>query len=155
MVVHDEDQYEHVQVWRPSGSPTTSVVSEEIWFRGEVKWPFLDKRCPGEVSNHKKWMDTHLRAQWEISNGADGSSNWAIFWSQRVKEEIKGFSFNKEFSLQIHSFACVAVVKVERREGPKSCGDRSGQTGCWNRDPSVGGKRPNPILSFWWIKSLV
>ena len=52
------------------------------------------------------------------------------------------------FSLQIHSFACGAVVNVERREGPKSCEDRSGQTNHWNRDPLVVGKRPNPTLSF-------
>ena len=60
----------------------------------------------------------------------------------------QGFSFNNVFSLQIHSFASVAVVKVERREGPKSCGERSGQTDRWNRDLSVAGKRPNLTLSF-------
>ena len=62
--------------------------------------------------------------------------------------KIRGFSSNKAFSLQMYSFACVAVVNVERREGPKSCGDRSGQTDRWNRDPSVAGKRPNPTLCF-------
>ena len=66
-----------------------------------------------------------------------------------------GFSFNKAFSLQIHSFSCGAVVNVERREGPKSCDDCSRQTDCWNRDPSVAGKRPNPTLSFQWIENLV
>ena len=71
------------------------------------------------------------------------------------ERKIKGFSFNKAFSLQIHSFACGAVVNVERIEGPKSCGERSGQTDRWNRDPSVVGKRPNPTLSFQWIESLV
>ena len=63
------------------------------------------------------------------------------------------FSSNKAFSLQNHSFSCVAVVNVERREGPKSCGDHSGQTNRWNWDPSVAGKRLNPTLSFWWIGS--
>ena len=60
----------------------------------------------------------------------------------------RGFSSNKAFSLQNHSFACVAVVNVERREGPKSYGDYSGQTERWNRDPSVAGKRPNHTLCF-------
>ena len=48
----------------------------------------------------------------------------------------------------MHSFSYVAVVNVERREGPKYCGDRSGQNDSWNRDPSVAGKRPNPTLYF-------
>ena len=45
---HDENQHEHGQVWRRSGAPSTSVVSEEIRFKVEVKWPFLDKIGPGE-----------------------------------------------------------------------------------------------------------
>ena len=65
----------------------------------------------------------------------------------------RGFSFNKAFSLQIHSFSCGVVVNLERREGPKSCSDRSGQTDRWNQDPLVLGKRTNPTLSFQWIKS--
>ena len=68
------------------------------------------------------------------------------------EREIWGFSFNKAFSLQIHSFASVAVVNVERREGPKSCGDHSGKNDHWNRDLSVVGKRCNPTLSFKGIK---
>ena len=59
-----------------------------------------------------------------------------------------GFSSNKAFSLQNHSFSCVAMVNVESREGPKSCDDHSGQTNHWNHDPSVVGKRPNPTLCF-------
>ena len=59
-----------------------------------------------------------------------------------------GFSSNKTFSLQNYSFSCVAMVNVERREGPKSCSDRSGQTDRRNHDPSVAGKRPNPTLCF-------
>ena len=31
------------------------------------------------------------------------------------ERKIRGFSFNKEFSLQIHSFSCGVVVDVERR----------------------------------------
>ena len=54
----------------------------------------------------------------------------------------KGSLLIRHFSLQMHSFASVVVVNVERREGPKSCSKRSGQTDCWNRDPSVVGKRP-------------
>ena len=50
---------------------STSVASEEIQFWGVAKWPFLDKMYPGEVSNHKKIIDTHLRAQWELSNDTD------------------------------------------------------------------------------------
>ena len=69
------------------------------------------------------------------------------------ERKIRGFSFNKEISLQFHSFSCGAVVNVERREGPKSCDERSEQTDCWNRDPSIVGKRPNPTLSFYWIES--
>ena len=69
-------------------------------------------------------------------------------WSQQEKEKKKGSLLIRHFSLQIHSFASVAVVNVERREGPKSCGERSGQTDRWNRDPSVAGKRPNLTLSF-------
>ena len=64
------------------------------------------------------------------------------------RKESQEFSFNKAFSLQIHSFASGAMVNVERREGPKSCGDHRGQTDHWNRDPLVAGKRPNPTLSF-------
>ena len=60
----------------------------------------------------------------------------------------KGSLLIRQFSLQIHSFASVAVVNVERREGPKSCGESSGQTDHWNRDPLVAGKRPNLTLSF-------
>ena len=60
----------------------------------------------------------------------------------------KGSLLTRQFSLQIHSFASVAVVNVERREGPKSCGKRSRKTYHWNRDPSVVGKRPNLTLSF-------
>ena len=66
--------------------------------------------------------------------------------SRRKKKQ--GFSFNKVFSLQNHSFSCLAVVNVDMREGPKSCSDRSRQTDRWNRDPSVAGKRPNPTLCF-------
>ena len=47
-------------------------------------------------------------------------------------ERKSGFFFNKASSLQIHSFASVAMVNVERGEDPKSCGDRSGQTDHWN-----------------------
>ena len=60
----------------------------------------------------------------------------------------KGSLLIRQFSLQIHSFASVAVVNVVRREGPKSCGERSEETDHWNRDPSVVGKRPNLTLSF-------
>ena len=68
------------------------------------------------------------------------------------KKKIRGFSFNKAFSLQIHSFACGAMANVERREGTKSCGDRSGQNDRWNRYPSVAGKRPNPTLLIEGLK---
>ena len=67
----------------------------------------------------------------------------------------KGYFLIRQFSLQIHSFASVAVVNVERREGPKSCGDHSRKTDCWNQDPLVVGKRPNPMLSFQWIESSI
>ena len=60
----------------------------------------------------------------------------------------KGSLLIRQFSLQIHSFSSVAVVNVERREGPKSCGERSRQTDRWNRNPLVAGKRPNLTLSF-------
>ena len=70
-----------------------------------------------------------------------------------VERRNRGSLLIRQFSLQIHSFAIVAMVNVERREGPKSCGERSGQTDHWNRDPSVAGKRPNLTLSFWWIES--
>ena len=72
-----------------------------------------------------------------------------------VERRNKGSLLMRRFSLQNHSFAIVVVVNVERREGPKSCGEHSGQTDCWNQDPSVAGKRPNPTLSFEWIESLV
>ena len=64
------------------------------------------------------------------------------------ERKMRGFSFNKVFSLQIHSFAGVAMVTVESREGHKSCGEHSGQTDRCNRDLSVAGKRPNLTLSF-------
>ena len=75
-----------------------------------------------------------------------GERSYSLVTSGEIKNG--GFSFNKVFSLKIHSLASVAVVNVERREGPKSCGERSGQTDRWNRDPSVAGKRPNLTLSF-------
>ena len=53
MGTHDEDRHEHGQVWRRSDAPNTSVVSEEIRFKVEVEWPFLDKMGLGEVENHK------------------------------------------------------------------------------------------------------
>ena len=65
-----------------------------------------------------------------------------------VERRNMGSLLIRQFSLQNHSFAIVVVVNVERREGPKSCGNHSGQTDRWNRDPSVTGKRPNPTLSF-------
>ena len=65
-----------------------------------------------------------------------------------VERRNRGSLLIKQFSLQNHSFAIVVVVNVERREGPKSCGERSEQTDHWNRDPSVAGKRPNLSLSF-------
>ena len=65
-----------------------------------------------------------------------------------VERRNSGSLLIRQFSLQNHSFSIVAVVNVERREGPKSCGERSGQTDRWNRDPSVGGKRPNLSLAF-------
>ena len=74
-------------------------------------------------------------------------------WVTAGERKNRGFSFNKEFSLQIHSFTCGVVVNVERREGPKSCSDHSGQTDHWNRDLLVAGNRSNPTLSFQWIKS--
>ena len=80
---------------------------------------------------------------------------WSYGWVAVGKIINMGFSFNKEFSLQIHSFSCGAMVNVERREGPKSCSDHSRQTDRWNQDPSVAGKRPNPTLSFQWIESSV
>ena len=151
MVSLDKNRHEREQVWRQSGALSTSIVSEEIFFRGEMKWPFLDKMCPCEVSNHEKQTDTHLRARWELSNGIDGLSYWAMVWSHQAKENL-GCSFNKAFSLQIHSFASGAVLNVGRREGPKSCGDHSGQTDHWKGDPSVVGKRLNPTFFFKGIK---
>ena len=78
--------------------------------------------------------------RWCVKRGYD-----LVVASER---KIRGFSSNKAFSLHMHSFACVAMVDVERREGPKSCGDHSRQTDYWNRDLSVAGKRPNPTLCF-------
>ena len=54
MGTHDENQHEHGQVREQYGAPSTSVVSEEIRFRVQVKWPFLDEIGPGEVANQKK-----------------------------------------------------------------------------------------------------
>ena len=65
-----------------------------------------------------------------------------------VEIRNRGSLLIRQFSLQNHSFAIVAVVNVERREGPKSCGERSGQTDRWNRDPSVAGRRSNFSLAF-------
>ena len=65
-----------------------------------------------------------------------------------VERRNRGSLLMRQFSLQNHSFSIVAVVNVERREGPKSCGERSGQTDRWIRDLSVGGKRPNLALAF-------
>jgi len=65
-----------------------------------------------------------------------------------VERRNRGSLLMRQFSLQNHSFAIVAVVNVERREGPKSGGERSGQTDRWIRDLSVGGKRPNLALAF-------
>ena len=48
------------------------------------------------------------------------------------ERKIRGFSFNKAFSLQIHSFSSEDVANVEMREGPKSCSDRSKQNDHWN-----------------------
>ena len=65
-----------------------------------------------------------------------------------VERRNRGSLLIRQFSLQIHSFASVAVVNVERIEGPKSFGEHSGQTDHWNQDPSVAGKRPNHKLSI-------
>ena len=72
-----------------------------------------------------------------------------------VERRKRGSLLKRQFSLQNHSFAIVVVVNVDRREGPKSCGKRSGQTDRWIRDLSVGGKRPNLALAFWWIRFAV
>ena len=61
-VSHDKNQHEQGQVRRQRGAPNTSVVSDEIRFGGEVNRPFMEKMCSGEVSNHEKLTDTHLRA---------------------------------------------------------------------------------------------
>ena len=82
-------------------------------------------------------------------------SKWGYGLAAARERKIRGFSFNKAFSLEINSFACGAMVNLERREDPKSCSNRSGQTDCWNQYLSVAGKKPNPTLSFQWIKSLV
>ena len=68
-----------------------------------------------------------------------------------VERRNMGSLLMRQFSLQNHSFAIAAVVNVERREGLKSCGERSEQTDRWKRDLSVGGKRPNLALAFCWI----
>ena len=60
---HDENQQEKGQVRRQSGAPSTSVVSGDSRFGGEVNRPFVDKMCPGEVSKHEKLTDTHLSAR--------------------------------------------------------------------------------------------
>ena len=65
-----------------------------------------------------------------------------------VERRNRGSLLIRQFSLQNHSFVIVAVVNVERREGPKYCDERSGQTDRWNPDLSVGGKRPNLALAF-------
>ena len=46
---HDENQHEQGQVRRKSGAPSTSVVSEEIRFGGEVNRHFVDAMGPSEV----------------------------------------------------------------------------------------------------------
>ena len=65
-----------------------------------------------------------------------------------VERRNRGSLLIRQFSLQNHSFAIVAVVNVETREGPKSCSERIEQTDHWNHDPSVAGKRPNLSLAF-------
>ena len=59
-VSHDENQHEQGQVRRQSGAPSTSVVSGDIQFGGELNRPFMDKMCLGEVSKHEKLTNTHL-----------------------------------------------------------------------------------------------
>ena len=63
MVSHDESQHECGQVWRQHGSPGTSVENDEIRFLWKGEVALLGKMCPREVSNHKKIIDTHLRAR--------------------------------------------------------------------------------------------
>ena len=65
-----------------------------------------------------------------------------------VERRNKGSLLIRQFSLQNHSFSIVAVVNVESREGPKSCGKHSRQTDRWNRDLSVAGKRSNFSPAF-------
>ena len=64
MVTHDKIQHEHGQVSGQGGALSTSVASEEILFWVVVKWPFLEKMCQDEVSNHEKLKDNYLRAWW-------------------------------------------------------------------------------------------
>ena len=57
--------------------------------------------CPGEVSNHKKLKDTHLRAQGELSNNADGLVNESTFGSQQEKEKIGVYLLIRHFPSKI------------------------------------------------------
>ena len=155
--------------WVQSGNSWRTSTRTEM--SKEAKW------CPKHEC--RKWRNSILRRDEQTLHGQNVSW-WSIqTWKtnrypfecsvrafQRCRRCVKrgyglvaagerknrGFSSKKEFSLQNHSFACVAVVIVERREGPKSCGDSSGQTNCWNCNLSVAGKRPNLKLCFWWIE---
>ena len=79
----------------------------------------MEKMCPGEVSKHKTLTDTHLSAR-ESFPWRKRCVKWGYGLVVAGKRKSRGFSSNKAFSLQVHSFACVTVVNVERREGPKS-----------------------------------
>ena len=99
-----KNQHEWRWVRRKSGASSTSVISEKIWFEEEVNRPFMDKRCPGEVSKHEKLTDTHLSVWWELSNNVDDMSNRAMVWSQRAKEKTGVFLLIRHFPSKIIHF---------------------------------------------------
>ena len=104
----------------------------KIQFWKETKWPFLEKWLSSEVSNHQKIEKTDYNNWWEISNGVEGSSNWATVWSQWATEKMWFFLWKDIFPpIWIHFLSELWWIWRGGR-GRKSCGDHSRQTNHWN-----------------------
>ena len=146
IVTHDKNWQMIRKVLRGHGHQSTSFA---LWWNSiliDDEATLLEKWCFGEVSNHKNLRKTHFRAQWELSNATNGSSNWDKVWSQRAIEKLWIFQCKDVFPpIWIHLLSELWWI-WRGEKGPKSCGDLSGQIDRQNQDLRLLGRWPYSSL---------
>lgn len=153
IVTHDENRHMVWQVVRGGGPQSTSVSLWKNFILRDDKEILLEKWFSGwSVKSSKNDEDPFyclMRAFQRCWRFIKPSYSLVAMGDRKIMD----FSMKGRFPSNLDSFAKWFVVNLERRKGPKYCGDCSRQTNHQNQDLQLSGRWPYSSLQFQWFIS--